>query len=71
MKKLLILLFITLTLLIQGCGGSEETVCTATDAQKRGGLIYLPNQQEHLPVKTYVNIRMVRNGKRKITKTVS
>ena len=44
MKKLLVLLFITLTLLIQGCGFFEETVCVKTDAQQRDGLKYLPNK---------------------------
>ena len=46
MKKLTILLFITLTLLIQGCGFFEETICKGTEGQMRDGLVYLPNQQE-------------------------
>ena len=45
MKKLLILLFITLTLLIQGCG--SKTICVETDdVQNRGGTYYLVNQQK-------------------------
>ena len=60
MKKLLLLLFITLNLLIQGCGDSEETVCTATVVQKKsGGLFYLPNQQEPFTGK---NVCKYKNG---------
>ena len=46
MKKLTILLFITLALLIQGCGSFEETICKETEGQERNGLVYLPNQEE-------------------------
>jgi antitoxin component YwqK of YwqJK toxin-antitoxin module len=59
MKKLLVLLFITLTLLIQGCGFFEETVCVKTDAQYRDGLTYLPNKTKPFTGK---NLCKYRNG---------
>ena len=48
MKKLTILIFsILISFNSYGLFGLfEKTVCIATDAQERNGLIYLPNQQE-------------------------
>jgi len=43
MKKLLILLF-SLLISFNSYGFFHKTVCVDTDAQKRGGLIYLPNE---------------------------
>ncbi len=46
MKKLLILLFsILISFNSYGLFGLfEKTVCVETDAQKRGGIYYLPNE---------------------------
>ena len=71
MKKLTILLFITLALLIQGCGSSEETIdwtpieetiCKETEGQERNGLVYLPNQEEPF---TGNNLCKHKNGQKK------
>ena len=75
MKKLTILLFITLALLIQGCGSSEETIdwtpieetieetiCEEIEGQIRNGLVYLPNQQEPFTGK---NLCKYGNGQKK------
>ena len=67
-KKLTILLFITLTLLIQGCGFFEETIieetiCKETEGQERNGLVYLPNQEEPFTGK---NLCKYDNGQKKV-----
>ena len=43
MKKLLILLF-SILISFNSYGLFEKTVCVETDAQNRGGIIYLPNK---------------------------
>ena len=43
MKKLLILLF-SILISFNSYGLFHKTVCVETDAQERGGIIYLPNK---------------------------
>ena len=43
MKKLLILLF-SILISFNSYGLFDKTVCVETDAQERGGIIYLPNK---------------------------
>ena len=70
MNKLLILLFpILISFNSYGSYHSySETICVDTDAQETGGIIYLPNKTNHLLVKTYVNMKMVRKSQREILK---
>jgi len=70
MKKLLILLFsILISFNSYGSYHSySETICVDTDAQEKGGIIYLPNKTKPFMVKTYVNMKMVRKSQREILK---
>ena len=43
MKKLLILLF-SILISFNSYGFFHKTICIETDAQERGGIIYLPNK---------------------------
>ena len=70
MKKLLILLFsILISFNSYGSYHSySETICVDTDAQEKVALFTYQIRPNHLVVKTYVNMKMVRKSQREILK---
>ena len=61
MKKLLLLLF-SLLISFNSYGFFHKTVCVETDAQERGGIIYLPNETKPFTGK---NLCKYENGQNK------